>query len=714
MSTLETIRNKAGVLVSVVIGAALLAFLLPSTFTGGSSNGPTDDVATMGSSVLSYKFYMTELAKRIEIEKKNTNTSALKTETMDQLKEQVWNKLLRDFVLQGEFDKLGLGLTNNELYDMLEGDNIPKEVENALKNPQTGIYDKEYVLKLIRQIDEPGNEELKANWINFEDQLVDIYLFSKYSTAVSKGLYATTKYSTDEAVEKNTKYNFQIVAKKYKDISDSLITINDSDLRKYYNENKHKFIQKASRDIEFVEFPIVYSSEDIDDAKAWTEKIAKEFKTVDDNIQFTNSSSDSPFNGTYYKAGELPKNLDSILFAAEVGFVSDIYRDKNSFKVAKLIEIKELPDTVKASHILAKVDKEHPYEVAKSLIDSLKTLVDNGADFAQLATKFGTDATKEKGGDLGWFKQDAMVYPFNDTCFFANKGDVKIVNTQFGIHLVKVTDKGETSKKVQVAIIQRDIIPGSNTYKNIYAKANNFAGLNTTVKLFDKAVADNGLNKKLATIKSIDKYINGISKIGITGKNDKINTRDIVRWAFNLRRGYGEISEGAISQVFEYEDRFVVVKLASVRDEGTASFNNKKEQIEPIVKKDKKAEQLMKEFNKYPNPSSLEELAKSLNTKVTDVENLTFSSFSVPGGIGIEPNINGVVAGLKKGEISKPIKGNYGVYVVKLIDVKTDEKIDNISEKELLENNMQRQVERQGYDALKKKLDVKDLRAEFE
>jgi peptidyl-prolyl cis-trans isomerase D len=240
-----------------------------------------------------------------------------------------------------------------------------------------------------------------------------------------------------------------------------------------------------------------------------------------------------------------------------------------SFSIAKLSNIEYLPDSVRASHILLKAE-DYNNDLASMLviIDSLKNLVENGARFEDLARIHGSDGTAAKGGDLGWFEFPDMVAPFSDSCFFAEKGDIKTATTQFGVHLIKVTDQSKKNKKVQIGILERKVEPSSKTYQYIYQRASQFAGINNNLEKFETAVdEETDLTKKVANnLGENDKRIAGLE-----------SPRAMIRWAY-------QAEEGDVSQVFEFGDKFVIAAVSEVREKGYTPIDKIESEITIAVK----------------------------------------------------------------------------------------------------------------------------------
>lgn len=699
MATLQKIRNRAGVLIAVVIGLALFAFILGDMMRSGKSLSSSSDmeVVNVAGKSIAYQEYIAKVDEIAEIQKQNSGKTALDENTMDMIREQTWDLLLRQLVMEDEYSELGLAVTPEEMADMTFGRNIHPQVKQLFTDPKTGVFDTARVVSFLKNMDQDQTGKQKAYWLFVEQALQRDRQTQKYNNLIKKGLYIPTEMAKNEATEKNHKVGFKFAMLNYNTISDSAVKVNDADINAYYNNNKNKYEQEASRDIEYVSFEVLPSDDDKLFAKTQLEKTKEEFTKTEDLVRFVELNSDVPYDDAFVTKSKLTPVLDSMLFNAKVGDMYGPYSENNAWKLSRLIDTKMISDSVKASHILISIDEKTDSTKAKAIVDSLKRLVEKKADFAELAIKFSKDqGSGAKGGDLGWFKQGMMVKPFNDACFYGKKGELKVVVSQFGVHLIKIIDKSKESKNVKIATIEKQMKPSSKTYQLIYTKASEFALSNNTTEKFDKAITVKNLNKKIANnIKENDKKIAGIE-----------NPRELVRWCYEAEKGH-------ISKAFEFGSLFVVAKVTEVREKGIAPLAQKKEEIETIVKRDKKAELLQKKFSGVmATAKTIEEIATKAATTVGTAENISFSSFSIQGA-GIEPVVIASASVMKKAQISKPLKGNNGVFVISIDAINETSESDFSTEQRNLTNAIQGQVDYKVYEALKKLADVKDLRSKF-
>ena len=322
-----------------------------------------------------------------------------------------------------------------------------------------------------------------------------------------------------------------------------------------------------------------------------------------------------------------------------------------------------LPDSVRARHILIAPENNN-YAQAKNIADSLAGLLKKGADFETLAKQFSADQNSAvNGGDLGWFGPRMMVQPFSDTAFFAKVRDIKVVLTQFGAHVLQVTNRAKPVEKIQIATIEKEITPSQATINKIYNEARNFAARVNNQADFDKSVSDFNLSKRIATLNKNDKNIAGMD-----------NARELVRQTY-LSSTPGEVilnNEG--SNIFDAGNKFTIAILTDVQEEGVAPVNTVAGTIKRELIRKKKAEVLEKELQAAINGSeSLLSVAQKAGLEVKEASDLSFNSFQIPGA-GIEPKVIASATLAEQGKISEPIAGNQGVYVI-MVNNKTVEDV---------------------------------------
>jgi len=709
MATLEKLRKRSGLLLAIVIGMALLAFVLSDLFKKGNPivSGTDTDIAEVAGKSIPFQFYQQRVEEFMEATKRNTGQGNLDEQTMEMVKEQAWESLIRDFVMEDEFGELGVAVCMDELFDMVQGNNIDQRIRQIpiFQNQQTKQFDRSYVVQFIKNLDQDPTGEARESWLSFEEELMQSRRTTKYNNLISKGIYIPKDEATAEAIEKKHTYDFSYIVLKYSEVSDSAVEIREADVKQYYEDNLKDFEQEASRDIEYITFDVEPSDKDYNQAKEWIHNIYNEFTEAEDDIQFVNLNADTRYENKYYKKGELSPMIDSLMFVTDIDSIIGPYFEEETYKLTKLLDRGERPDSINARHILISYtgalraseqvtrSKEEAEKMADSLFNALKA---NPQNFDQTARTLSDGQTRDKGGNLEWFLDGSMVPEFNDVCLEADIHELRFIETDFGFHIIEVLDRTEFIEKVKIATVDRKVIPSGKTYQGIYSRASKFAGINNTREKFDMAVNEQQMTKKVANnLTENSKTISGLE-----------SPREVVRWAFSAEKD-------ELSPIFELGDRFVIAVVTEIREKGPAPLEQVREEIEMNVKKDMKAEQLTDKINKSLKPgTTLENVAQDLGIQVMDANSISFNAFSIPGA-GVEPNVIGTLPCIEKGSLSKPVKGTNGVYVVMIKNIEAPEEIDYQTERTFLLRNLEYRANMEAYEALKESANIEDNRAKF-
>lgn len=447
-------------------------------------------------------------------------------------------------------------------------------------------------------------------------------------------------------------------------VADSQVVVTENDLTDYYNRNKETYKQEKTRRIEYISFPVAPSKNDYQQAEEWINDIVSDFRSATDNVAFVNSNSDENFDESWYKQDELPQNIASWIFddGANVNDVFGPYSENDSYILAKLHASAMMPDSVEARHILLPVNTQQELIQMQALADSLKTAIEGGSNFANLAAEYSADqGSAVQGGELGWFGRGQMVKPFEDAAFNNNVNQVSIASSQFGIHLIQTTARGRETRQVQVAYLVRNVSPSSQTYQNVYARASEFAGKNFNRESFDAAVEEQNLSKRTATIREDERLIPGLE-----------NSRPLIRAAYDAKVG-NVIEDQQGSTIFDLGDNFVIAVLASATEEGIADFESVRTRVELAVLNEKKSQFLVnKATTAIEGKTNLEDVANELGAEVRNAANINFNTVQIPGA-GMEPKVIGTVSNASPNEISRPVPGNNAVYIVEVTSVSEGE-----------------------------------------
>lgn len=704
MATLQKIRNRGGLMVAIVIGLALGAFILGDMLNSGSKlMRPSQmEIAEIDGESVQYPDFQKKVEELSEIYKMNTQQTQIDENTWVQIREQVWQGYLQENIIGKATENLGITVSADELFDLVQGDNPHQIIQQLFRNPNTGAVDKSTVLQFLKSLETNANPQTKAYWLYIENQIKSDRLRTKYNSLVSKGLYVTSNEAKESLNAKNKSANFQYVVLNYSSVSDSTVKVSESELKEYYNKHKDEYKQEKTRKIEYITFDVLPSAADNAATEKWLTDIKPEFATVTDNEQYINVNSDTRFDPSFSKKEELAPTLADWAFSANAGDIYGPYFENNEYKLAKIDQFKMLPDSVQASHILINPQTVGNVDKARAKIDSIKKLIENGANFAELALKFSEDpGSASKGGDLGWFKRKQMVPEFEEAAFSGEVNKLYVVGTRFGFHLIKPTKKGNETNQVRIAILSRKVEPSTETYQKIYSETSRFASENSTFESFNKAIVDQKLNKKLATLKENDLNIPGLE-----------SSRSLVRAAFTAETKDVLVNNEG-STIFEFGNKFVIGVLTGSTEEGVSSFDEARVKVDLAVHKEKKAKLLAEKLQTAASgQSDMGAIASKLSTDVREASGVNFTSFSVPA-IGFEPSVIGAVSSLSEGKISAPIEGNNGVYLAKVTSYTTNTDADLKGEKNRLAQTMGYRAGSLVFESLKKVTDIEDKRSKF-
>lgn len=696
MATLEKIRNKGGAFVAIFIGLALAAFIMTDLMSSGPSifSGNQTEVLNINGKSIGIEEYQNKISEMEEFNKLNTGATSLTEEETYSLREQIKEMYINQAILEERYEQLGIAVTSDELIDMVTGRNIhPAIYQHPLfADVNTGIFDPQRVMSFLQN----KNVDPTAYfyWMVMEEQLLNEKLFIKYGNLLKKGMYMPTALKNQEIVSRNKSVDFDFIGVRLSTVADSLVTVSDKEIKDYYNKNKKYFKREATRDIEYITFAIEPTATDREAAMEWINKLLVDFSSPEvDAAQFVNLNSDIQYLGRNQRLAEFSTQVQDFISSAKVGDVFGPYFEDNAYKASRLVSISSIPDSARASHILI---QEASLEASNALADSLMGLIKKGADFADLARRYSKDpGSAINGGDLGWFTEGMMVPEFNDAVFFGKTGDIVMTQTQYGIHIINIQQQGPATTKYNLATLVREIQYSSETYQDVYRYAARFAADNNTVEKFNQAIEEGKLVKRFG--RSIRENDNNIGTF--------TSARELVRWSF-------ESKVGSLSPVFEFDDQFVIANLVSSAEEGYASVSEVSPQITNYLKQQKKADLLSAQLeSKLASGADLATIAAEYDTQVESVNGLSFSDVQIPGA-GVEPALVSAAVNTPAGQVSKPVKGNNGVYVLIVNNVENQEVSEDLLDTEFAQNTLMR-VDYQLIRTLRNDAVIKDRRATF-
>ena len=701
MGIMGFLRNRMGLILVIVIGFALFAFIAGEVIHYGSSffHGDNNEIGEVSGDKIAYDDFSKKVDENTANFKQQSRQEEITPQIATYIQETTWNQEVSEKILNKELDKLGLVVGKDEQSDLIQGNNPSPQIVQAFSDPKTGQLDRGKLNNFLSSITSRGADTaMQTRWDKFVQQIVDNKRNEKYLSLVTNGLYVNSLEAKDDYEAKNKLVNFKYVRLDYSSIPDSKVTPSDDDFESYYNDHKQEFDNPQElRSIAYVSFNASPSKDDSAAIKAQVAKLLPDLKASTNDSLFVEVNSDTKTPMVYQHKGQLDPKLDTVMFNEAPGFVYGPYLSNGRYKIAKLVDSRVGPDSVKARHILLPVTAGG-VEKALKTADSLKKLIEGGKPFADLAKIYSQDSgSAEKGGELGTFGRGSMVPVFEDAVFNGKKGDLKIVTSQFGVHLIEIEDQKGSSKVVKVAVVDKPLTASTATQSAAYSKAQAFLG-SISNNDFSAEAKKAGLKIILAP----DITATAASFTGVT------SGRDVVRWAYKANGG--DVSD----QVFTVGDQYIVPYVTVIKPKGILPLSAIKDQIKPQVIAEVKAKMLADKLDAALNGSSnLSQVAQKAGAQVMSLENIVFANPVIPGSAA-EYKVIGAIFGSQTGKLSKPVQGQAGVFVFAVDSfIKPAPLANAVREKQEIGQLLLQRSQQQILDALTDKANVKDYRVKF-
>ncbi|MEO6851677.1 MAG: SurA N-terminal domain-containing protein [Mucilaginibacter sp.] len=705
------LRERMGKIVAIGIGVALFAFVGEEAIRQGGAffKGDNTNIGVVAGEKIADSTFNKRLKQSTAQFEQQSGQSSLNPQFANYVQESTWSNMVSEIILNKEIDKLGLVVSSDETLAMFNGNNPDPQVVQYFGDPKTGKVNINKLNDFRANLNAAKPDDpIHKQWAEFNEQLAKNKLAQKYLSLVSNGLYVNSLDAKDDYEAKNKLVNFKYVTIDYTSIQDSKVTLTDDDYQSYYNDHKSEFKNKQElRSFDYVSINGAASKDDSAAVKDELNKLVPAFKSSSNDSAFVQLNAETKAPPSFIHKGQLgdPK-LDSMMFSEAKGFVYGPYLSNGSYKLAKLTEAKTTFDSVKTRHILIEPNAAGGIPQALAKADSIKKLIQGGKSFQEMAMTFSSDkGSAEKGGDIPAFDVNGMMAngagkitsEYTDAAYKTNKGDMVIVTSQFGVHLIQVEDQKGSTKVIQVAIVDKPITPSSITQNAAYSKAQGFLGA-LTKDNFDAEAQKDGLVKKTATdINALASSLPGLD-----------NAREVVRWAYKAEKGdYGD-------QVFVVGDQYVIPALTAIKPMGTLALGDVKKKIEPAVMNHVKAKMLTDKLQGAMNGSStIDQVAQKAGSNVMPVQNVVLANPVIPG-VSTEYKVVGAVFGSKPNKLSSPVEGDHGVYVFVVDNFINPAPLTNaVREREQIAQALIQRSQNDVLDALKDKANVKDYRSKF-
>ena len=665
MTTLQRIRNHGALLIAVV-GIAMLAFILGDFLNSGSSffHRSRENVAVIEGNEIHYTEYEAANEQLTEVYKLETGRSDFDEEMTNQLRNQVWSMLVMDYTMRAQAEKIGMDITADELKELCVGEN-PHQIISSRRYfmDENGQFNRDIVKNWIQTINQEGEEAEDANiqqaktyWMYWEKALRITYMQEKYTTLLQHMLKANSleaKYAFDA---RQNGVSIEYIMQPYFAVADSLVSVNEKDIKTLYKKNKEQYKQTPNRAIKYIAFDIVPSEDDFKAEEALMNSLKEDFQTAEDITLVVNTNSDIMYDGFDYSESTVPAQFKAFAFAknAKAGDCTDILFENNTYAMARIMQCGySMPDSVE-----------------------LKAIIPEGED-----------------QELGWFTADRLPKNIAEKAFTTKRGGQFTIAQGMGELTYEVMEVSAATPKVKLAILSRSVTPSSKTYSAIYNNAKQFIVANPTLEAMETAAQEAGITV--------------VPQYNLTATTDKVgqlkSSRPIVRWAF-------EAKEGQVSDVFECGQQFIVAAVAEVNDNEYRSLESVRAELTYEATNNAKAAYIKEQLN---GVETLAAAAEKLGQSIQSVERVSLADTRL-GNAGMEPTVIGTAIALGENQLSQPIQGNMGVFLIQTgMAMNTNEEFNAEIEKAQLATRFA-YLPYQAMQIMEDKADIEDNRANFQ
>lgn len=697
MGVMTFMRTKMGYFLVGGIAVVLALFVLEPLLTQGTAimGSSRNTVGSVDGEDIEY----TEFNPKVEqslAQFKQQYGGNVNAQMQAMAMDNAWQAEVGAILLNKEYSRLGLTVSGEELFDLLQGKNPSPLIAQYFGNQQTGQVDRAAVLTSLKA--QAKDPKLKQQWDLLQAEIEKQALQQKYANLIRNSVYVTSIEANDEYLNRNKLANFKYVNLDYSSVLDKDVKITDADYQEYFDANKTRFVNPTeTRSLEYVSFSIKPTAADTLAVKTQIEKLATDFKTTPNDSLFAANNSDVKVPYTYISKGKLAPAVDSVIFNYPAGSYYGPVFSGNSYKLIKVVGSRFSPDSVKASHVLLDPSKIGGEANAMKLADSLKKVLQNGGSMAVLAKAYSVDGSKDSGGDVGTFARGAMVPEFENAAFDGTTGDIKVVKSQFGIHILKIEKQIGSSKVAKLAYIEKNLLPSSKTRDAAYKKASAFLN-EVKGDNFSSLAQKNGYTVGVADkVTPTQGFAPGLD-----------NPRPLIKDAYAADKG------DVLSTVYTMDNAFVVAHVTEVQPKGQLALADVKKQIQPMVMNAVKAKLLTEKLNKaLAGANSIDAVASKLGKTATPVQNMVFGNPIIPG-LAQENKVVGTVFGSQVGKLSKAIEGDKGVYAIVVDGFTNPAPIGNtFKQKETMILGVTQRSLGAAFQALQDKSEIKDNRVKF-
>ena len=714
MAILGKIRERSMFLI-IIIALALFSFVLTGLFDSSSPlfNKDTNYVGEINGE----KIAREDFAQLVDQERARTGGRSSQLQNV----KTAWDNLVREKVYETQLVKSGIIVGEKDVWDAIISQ--PFVQNSPIFKNEAGLFDQEKLKEYVATLKDDSQESEEGKnawlgWLNYEKSIKTNLELSTYSNLIKAGLGTSLKEGEYYYNDQNTKVDVEYVHIPYSTVADSLVTVSDDEIKQYVKNHKEDYLVEPTINLSFVKFEVKATEEDENIIKNGLVKLLsdrEEYSTAaKTNVKviglenatdykefFRENKSDTPLDENFYSKAQLSKIIADTISKASIGSVYGPYKEVDFFKLTKLDEVKQLPDSAKAKHILlpfigtrsADASITQTEEEVKKTADSLVAILKNDrSKFGDLAKELSSDkGSGAKGGDLGWYNYGQMVPEFRDFTFEGKTGDLGVVKSQFGFHIIEIEGQKNLQKIFKLVTFSRKIEASESTENEIFEKAETFISNLTSGDDLINLAKEKGLTvQPVMFMKPLDERV---STLG--------NQREIVKWLFDNSTKENDVKR------FDIDNGYAIVELTKKNKRGLI-LSNSKSIIRTKLINEKKFEIIKNKMS----GTTLEEIGKDFVREVNSSKAVSLGSPVLPK-VGKASDLVGVLLSLEENKVYKNIATENGVFAVKILRKELPNKIENFKSFSSALDNKNQLRGNQAYETLKKYAKIEDNRAIF-